>query len=283
MCRKKISITPVLFAGIAASVLVLSSCGSKEEDGDLKDFEQTTDTIKSEVRINFDLLRVNIPSPSELNKKLSTAKIAYNKSFLLSSGKGGSFSSNPQKAIGLGAFGSDLGLAAAYNQSQDAIEYLTQMGKLATDLGIGTAFDPEFSKQLLSSINKPDTFQIKLDQAFDKAERNLRSNQRVAISVMMVTGGWVESLYTSVEGLNTNAASPNAKAIYNDISVHCHAFDYVFQLLEAYKSNADCAKVLKDMEPFKATLLGFGKVGWGTESLPKLRETTTALRAKIIG
>lgn len=273
-----------VFASIISAAFLLSSCGGGEEENTVKDYEETTDTISSEVRVNFDLLRVNIPPPGSLTKKLSAAKINYNKSVMLPSSKAGSFSSNYQKAIGLGAFGADLGFAASYNQPNDALEYLTQMGKLANDLGIGNAFDPEFSKQLLQNIAKPDTFNMMLDEAFDKAERNLRSNQRVAISVLMVTGGWVEGLFTTVESLNSNPTDPNAKSIYMDISVHCNAFEYVFKLLEAYKSNADCAKLLQDMEPYKAQLIAVGKnPKIGPAELPKIRETVTALRNKITG
>ena len=270
------------FAGIISAAFLLSSCGGGDDENVIKDYEETTDTISSQVRVNFDLLRVSIPPPGTLTKKLSVAKINYNKNVMLSSSKGGSFSSTYQKAIGMGAFGADLGFAASYNQSNDALEYLTQIGKLAGDLGIGNAFDPEFSKQLLLNIEKPDTFNMMLDEAFDKAEKNLRSNQRVAISVLMVTGGWVESIFTTVESLNSNPTDPNTKSIYYDISVHCNAFEYVFKLLEAYKSNADCAKLLQDMEPFKAQLIGVGKnPKIGPSDLPKIRETITALRNKI--
>lgn len=279
--------TPVylfLAAGFAVCALVLSSCGGHEEENTtMKDTEVTTDTISSEVRVNFDLLRVGIPSPGKIAGKLSAAKINYNKGVLISSGKAGSFSTNYQKALGMGAFGADLGLAAAYNQPQDAMEYLNQMGKLAADLGISSAFDPETSKQLLASISKPDTFQLMLDKTFDKAERNLRSNQRVAISVLIAAGGWVEGLFTSIELLNSNAKGENTKPLYNDISVHCAGYEYVFGLLEAYKSNADCAKLLAEMEPFRTTLAGYSKTGWGADALPGLREKVTALRNKIAG
>ncbi len=286
MLRKFTHVNFALVAAIAAAPFLFSSCGSKpeEENSEAKDFEVTKDTIQSEVRVNFDMLRVNIPTPKALTAQLSASKINYNKGFLLSSGKAGSFSSNSQKAIGLGAMGADLSIAAAYNQSQDAVEYLGQIGKLAADLGIGTAFDPEFCKQLLSNVSKPDTFQIMLDKAFDKAERNLRSNARVATAIQMITGGWIESLYISVEGLNTNPNGPKVQAIYSDISAHCHSFDYIFQLLDEFKSNADCAKLAADLAPFKPMLVSIAKNNKiGPNELPKVRETSTALRNKIIG
>ena len=284
MISKNFPINFTISLGIVISGIFFSSCGgTKEENSELKDFEVTKDSVKSEVRVDFDLLRVNIPSPSVVSKNLSSAKINYNKNFLTAAGKAGSFSSNYQKSLGLGALGADLGIAAAYNQPQDALEYLTQISKLATDLGISSAFDPEFSKQLLSNVNKPDTFQLMLDKAFDKAERNLRSNQRVATTVMMVAGGWVESLYISVEGLNTNPSGANTKDIYADISTHCHAFNYIFQLLDAYKSNADCAKLLQEMESSKAMLVSVGRnPKIGAADLPKIREAVSQLRNKII-
>ncbi|MBI3501686.1 MAG: hypothetical protein HY063_07815 [Bacteroidetes bacterium] len=281
---RKISPITISFAAIfvALAGLFFSSCGgSKEENPELKDFEQTTDTVSSQVRVDFDLIRVNIPKPAELTSKLSAAKIAYNKSFLLPSGKAGGYSSNYQKAIGMGALGADLGIAAAYNQPQDALEYLTQISKLATDLGISSAFDPEFSKQLLSNISKPDTFNMMLDKAFDKAEKNLRSNQRVATTVMLVTGGWVESVFISIEGLNTNPTGANTKDIYKNISAHCSAFTYIYQLLEAYKSNADCAKLLQEMQPMKTIFASYARPGWNADGLPALREKVSALRNKI--
>ncbi|HEY4800420.1 MAG TPA: hypothetical protein VII99_15170 [Bacteroidia bacterium] len=285
MVRKFSTLTScMLSVCIAAGTFFISSCGQKEDESQKDVGEVTKDTVKSEVRVDFDMLRAKIPSPGELTKKLTAAKINYNKNFLLSSSKSGSFSSSYQKAIGMGAFGADLSIAAAFNQPQDALEYLSAMGKLAGDLGISSAFDPEFSKQLISKIGKPDTFQLMLDKAYDKAEKNLRSNQRVATTVLMVAGGWVESLYISIEGLNTNPTSRDARLFYLDISDKCHAFEYIYQLLDAYKTNADCAKLIKDMEDSKSMLNAVGRnPKFGPDGLPKLRETVTALRNKITG
>lgn len=286
MFERFFPINNVLVAGVTATALLFASCGGghEEENTEAKDFEITTDTIKSEVRINFDMLRVNIPTPSKLSESLSAAKISYNKSFLYPASKGSSFSSNYQKAVGMGALGADLSVAAAYNQSQDAIEYLSQVGKLAGDLGIGTAFDPEFSKELIKNVSKRDTFSLMLDKAFDKAERNLRSNQRVALSILMITGGWIETFYVTAEALNTNPSGENTYKLYQDINVHCYSFEYIYQLLDAYKTNADCAKLAADLEPFKPMLIGIGKNSkLGAAELPKIRETATGLRNKIIG
>ena len=243
----------------------------------------TTDTIPSEARVNFDLIRINIPRPWELTSRLSKAKINYNKNFLLSSAKAGSFSSNYHKAIGAGAIGADIYISVSYNQPQDALENLNNIGKIATDLGINSAFDTEFLKELLSSVSKQDTFQLMLDKAFDKAEKNLRSNQRVATAVLMVAGGWIESLYVTVEGLSTNPNGEHTKPVYESISNHTRAFNYIFQLLDTYKSNPDCAKFIQEIAASKSALMSIGNnFKLGSADLPQIRETVSALRNKII-
>src|ERR1039458_6930352 len=109
MFIKKITIV----TGIAAISLFFHSCGrNHEETLEVTDTEVTKDTIKSDVRVDFDLIRVNIPSPGILAKKLSAAKIEYNKKILLPINKGANYSSVYQKAIALGAFGADMGMAA---------------------------------------------------------------------------------------------------------------------------------------------------------------------------
>src|SRR3989304_3817876 len=103
MPPKKSPIRSTIITGVAFLSVFFSSCGEKaEEISDLTDFEVTSDTITSETRVNFDLIRVNIPSPGKLAKKLSAAKIVYNKNFLLSTGKRTNYVTNYQKAICLG-------------------------------------------------------------------------------------------------------------------------------------------------------------------------------------
>lgn len=279
---KNITISGYAFLILLSSSLIIS-CGGGGREGSAvsEDVEVTKDTVTSVARTNFDLIRVNIPSPGELSKKLAASKIAYNKGFLLSPGSAGGFSSNYQKAIGLGAMASDLGFAADYHQKQDAMEYLDQIRKLTVDLGISNAFDVEFSKKLLEKIGSPDTFQLMFDDAFDKAERNLRSNQRVSTTVLIIAGGWVEGLFTTLESIRTNEKGVEQN-VYDQIASHCHGFTYVFELLDAYKSTPDCAKFLSEIEPFRSTLLSYGSRKWDKTDLANLSNVVSQLRKKVI-
>src|SRR5438132_17066 len=131
----------ILFSAAIMS-LTLFSCGSKGngEGGGGLDREETKDTIKKDVQIDLQVMKSKVPSPADLGKKFSAAGLSYNKSALLSSGKASSYSNRYSQSLGVGAYGADLGFACAYNQSQDALEYLNAIGKLAQDLGVASAF-----------------------------------------------------------------------------------------------------------------------------------------------
>jgi hypothetical protein len=276
---KNLKTLTVLAAAIA---LVLMSCGAAEQNEFLTDREDTKDTVKGEVLADMATIRAKIPQPSVLGKKFAAAGLSYNKSSMLSSSKASGFSGNYGKAMGLGAFGADLGFACAYNQTQDALEYLNGLSKLANDLGIGSSFDPEFVKQLLSSLGKSDTLDMMINKAYDKAERNMQSNQRTQLAVLMICGGWIEGIYVAAENINIKKDDPKAKGLYHDLYEHAYTVNYIKELLTAYKGNADIDKFAAELKPFEPAFNAANKPTFGPADLDALRKAITDLRSKVL-
>jgi hypothetical protein len=272
---------------LPAAVLVnlLYSCGPKEEEKPL-DMEITTDTMSADVRQQIHLIRINIPSPNDLSMKLAGAGLNFNSSMLNPASKGSSYSGTYKQALALGVYGADLGYACSYKQQQEALGFLGQIGMLAKAVNVESAFDPEFSKRLIQNVNAgKDTVMQMVDSAYAKAERNLRSNQRVATAAIMIAGGWVEGLYLAVEaaGGAKDTKKPQVKDLYHQIYKHSYSFEYVFKLLEQFPKNADCTKLMDEMKDAKPVLYEYGRKPEITpEELPKLRESITALRNKIV-
>ena len=229
-------------------------------------------------------MKSKVPSPAILGKKFSGAGLSYNKSALLASGKASSYSNRYSQSLGLGAYGADLGFACAYNQSQDALEYLNAIGKLAQDLGVASAFDKEFVAKILQSIGKSDSLQIMLDEANEKAERNMVSNQRGQSAVLMMCGGWVEGIYVATEHLKAKKDDPKSKAIYGEIYSHCTSLDYIKEMLKAYKGVADIDKFAADLEPFLGPIQAVNNHQGGFEAsyFDTFYTNITGLRNKIL-
>jgi hypothetical protein len=251
--NKKLFLLP-----LAVLSLTFFSCGGKKENPEEDQGEITKDTIKQEVQADLAVLRTKIPPPAEMGKTFTKSGLSYNKSGLLSTSKAGSYSSRYQQALGLGAFSADLGFACAYNQSQDAMEYLAAMGNLAKSLGIESAFDQNFGARIIKNIASSDSLDDLMSKANTKAEKNLRSNQRVQTAVLMLFGNWVENMYAACEHLKAKKDDPKAKDVYKEIYETAASWEYIKDLLVQYKGVADIDKFGEDIQPFLPQISGVG-------------------------
>ena len=263
--------------------LTLFSCGGHEENKVI-DEEITKDTIKQEVQADLAVLRSKIPPPAEMGKKFSSAGLSYNRGALLGSGKAGSYSARYNQALGLGAYSADLSFACAYNQSQDAMEILSSMGKLANALGVQTAFDQNFGARIIKNIASSDSLDMLMSQANDKAERNMKSNQRVQSAVLMMFGNWVESMYVAAEHLKAKKDDAKSAPIYKEIYIEAQSYEYIKDLLEQYKGTADIDKFAEDLKTYLPVINAVGNhPDFSAKDFDRFYTAISELRNKILG
>lgn len=274
---KKISVIAQLSVAV-----IFASCGAKEET--VKDYQETTDTLSSEVRTDMSLIRAGIPSPILLSKQISKAGYSYNKGILNPSSKSGGYSTKFQAAANLGVYGADFGYVAGYGQSQDVLEYVAQVAKLAKTVGVESAFNEEFGKEVTKFIGKEDTLMDVIDEAYGKAERNLKSNDRVAVTALIIAGGWIEGLYMACEVIAGKPRDTKTNNAYRSVYDQVFAYQYVVDLLTQYKKDADCAKMLEELKPLAPIMQGAaGNPKLGPDELTKIKAAVAPVRSKITG
>lgn len=275
-----------IFKTLSAALIIGSifiGCNGEEEK---TDYEATTDTLSSDVSAEMALVKVSIPKPTELTAEISNAGFNFNKSILSSPSKAGTYSTNFQKAANLGVYGADLGYVASYNQSQDAIEYFSAVNKLAKDLGLSSAFDENLIKSMGENMGKKDTLLDLIDQAYNKAERNLRSNQRVSIASVIAAGGWIEGVYITTQLLKDSPKDEKNKELYTRVWSHVSSFHHIIEILTAYKNNPDCAKMLEELkgfQPFIDQTHTSSKGVFTQEDIKAINEQITTVRNRIVG
>lgn len=262
--------------------IALTSCKSGEEKAD---YEVTKDSLSENVKADVLLIRTSLPSPSDMTSEIAEAKINYNKSLLNPSSKASGYSSNFQKAVGMGAYGADLGYAVAYNQTQDVMEYFGSISKIAKELNLESIFDEALISKMKDNMGKKDTMLTLLNEAYDKAERNLKSNERMSTAALMAAGGWVEAIYISSSALKDQANTPKTKGAYDKAWNHVSSFQNVIDLLNQYKSNADCAKMLDELKVFQPFVDQTHRSGGGVlqqEDMVSIQEKINSIRNKLI-
>jgi hypothetical protein len=272
------------FALLLAGGMLATGCAGSKED-EKPDYEITNDSMSDKSKADINMIRVSIPSPSDLTTGMANAKIKYSKELMNPASKSGSYSSNFQKAAVMGIYGADLGYAASYNQSQDLIEYFGAVSKMAKDLGLESAFDESLVGRIKDNIGKKDSLVDLVDDAYDKAERNLRSNQRVSTAALITSGGWIEGIYLSSSAIKDAGRDTSNAVVYDRTWSHVNSFKSVIDLLTEYKSNADCAKMLEMLKDFQPYVDKTNRSGGGVlskEDAAGIYTKISEIRSKIV-
>jgi len=183
-------------------LLLVWSCDSKKGPSKEEFAENLEEVEKNTIDISDDNISniINsIPSPLEISFIIHDAGILYDKT-LLNSGKNVSnYNTNDKKALNLGIYGTDLGYTDIYGQNQDGIEYLGAIKKLADELGIGQFFDFDLIRSLTESKDNLDSLLLVTSENFNRINDHFQEQNRSNLSVMLLLGGWIESLHLTCQ------------------------------------------------------------------------------------
>jgi hypothetical protein len=271
-----------LFYLIAGTAVILSSCDGEQTSGPkVYDYEKE-DSLNTTYTSNLGNIRVSIEQTAELNKTMKEGGISFNGSVLNSPGKASGYSSSKAQALNLGVYSSDLNYAVAYDQGQDAMNYIKAVMQLSQKLGIEKAFNEEMIQKLSEADTTVDK-SILLTRAYRHAQDQLQSNQRAQLATLMVVGGWIESLYITTSLLKDKETSGQVKSNVWDIAF---AYTNVVEMLEVFKSsNQDCAEVREDIKVLAQPLddLFRARQNIQTVHIQKVHEAISSVRQKIVG
>lgn len=242
----------ILSTGLILALLLLGACGSEkkpEEQDIMKNLQSETNegpTISEEVI--GDILQ-RIPSPLEISVLLKESGKKYNAAYLNSPDNLSKYNSNYKKALNLGIYGTDLGYTNIYEQNQDGLKYISSIKDLADGLNIGQFFDIETIGRLASNSKNLDSLLLITTQNFNSINHYLQTQSRANLSVLLLTGGWVEALHITCA---VAANNPDNKELQETIGEQKVILENITLLLSFYKDrDANMASLLTDMEDLK--------------------------------
>lgn len=233
------------FSIITIGTVLVQSCGQEEE----KKPEISKEAIdpNSSLNAKFDDKIFSIPSPMQMALLLEESKSKFNEVLLHDLEKVSAYSSEYQRALNLGIYGTDLGYVSIYKQNSIALKYLSTIEKLTTKLGLDGAFDKTFMSRFEKNATNKDSMMVIVSDAFKKSDNFLKSNNRKTVSALILVGGWVESLYLAC---NINKQQPNQK-ILERIAEQSQTLSTIIELLTDYNKNDAWTDLIKDMKDLK--------------------------------
>jgi hypothetical protein len=237
---------------IGLILALFTACGS-EKKSDEQAFLEGLDSAKTEgpsisEGVIGDILN-RIPSPLEISVLLKESGRKYDGSYLNNPDNISNYNSNYKKALNLGVYGTDLGYTNIYEQNQDGVKYMSSIKNLADGLNIGQFFDIETIGRLATNSKNLDSLLLITTQNFNSINHYLQSQNRSNLSVLFLTGGWVEAVHILGE---VAAANPTNKELRETIGEQKIILENIILLLSFYKdSDQNMATLLTDMEELK--------------------------------
>lgn len=189
----------------------------------------------------------SIPTPLEITQIMKETGAQYNKMELNSSDAAARYTTQYKQAINLGIYSADLGYANIYGKNADALSYLSAVRKLAEDLRIAQFFDYETIKKLAESSNKLNELIQTTAANFDKINNELTNQKREHVSALLLTGGWIESLYLTTV-VYKKAKSPVLKEKIGEQAI---VLDQLMVVLDSYKTKEGFAELISDLSELR--------------------------------
>ena len=235
-------------------LVILSACGSgnkPDEKAFLENLDNSTlvgPSISEEVIT--DILQ-QIPSPIEISLLLKESGKKYNGTLLNNPDNISKYNSNYKKALNLGIYGTNLGYTNIYEQNQDGLKYISSIKTLADGLNIGQFFDIATIGKLATNSKNLDSLLLVTTQNFNSINSYLQEQGRSNLSVLLLTGGWLEALHITCQ---ISLKDPNNKELQEIIGAQKIILDNIVLLLSFYSEvDKNMASLLEDMQTLKAT------------------------------
>lgn len=241
-------LSPFKMGLFALCILFLSACA----EGNKKADETEKDSTKTVEKKNSNLLEMegkvfSIPSPIQTAFLLKKSGAEFTPSLLNPTSNVDNYATTDAKAINMGIYAADLAYATIYGRNQEAISYMAVNQKLATGLGLQSLFNNTLINRFKNNIGNEDSLLVLVSEAFKNADHYLKSNKQNDVSVMILAGGWIESLHLAT----SLVMESDNEAVKSRIGEQKITIDNLIQLLLPYSESKMAAQLVNELNELK--------------------------------
>lgn len=197
--------------------------------------------VASEV---IDEMIQNVSSPVETAALIKGLNVPFNRDYIASTDFEKNLNTSFQKAMGLGIYGAGLGYINMYERTSMVIDYITTIKSLADGIQVGQFFDFSTLNRIATNKENLDSLMLISQQSFNRIDNYLRETNRPHLSIVIVSGVWLEGLYISTK-VAEDTKNPRINEIIGEQKV---TMNTLMLLLKNYKADPSIAKLIVDLE-----------------------------------
>lgn len=188
------------------------------------DLELDKSEIKSNkqfpIKSNEDVVFYNMFSPLDMDKIITQKSSYFNSAYINSLNNITKYTNSHKVALNIGVFGADLSYLWIFDQTQQALSYLNAIKHLTNKLGLPdnlVEFTANSAEQNSSQI---DSLIIITRKAYHDADVFLKDNNRDNYALLILLGGWVETMHVALHMYNEPDSKLASKIITQKYSLN---------------------------------------------------------------
>ncbi len=247
-------------------VAVLSSCETGGSNSNNQAVKPNLDSLELAKQEELRKIFFSIPAPTEMAALIKDAGFKFDPAMLNNVENASKYTGEAKQAINLGVYGADLSYSSMFDEKQKSVDYLAAAQKLARQMGVDDALKNDMIERLQSNQDSRDSLLAIVSEAYTDLNGYLKENNRVEVSALVISGGWIEALY-----LSTKYSAGNEQ-IKKRIAEQKYSLDELIKYFDKFGE----VESLKEM---KADLLSLQKL-YGEATTTAAGATTTSKDAK---
>jgi len=220
--------------------------GSKEESSSSSESAESS-SIKEAVEREF---KYPIPTAYQVTQLLQTAEAGFVLGITNSPENVDRYETQKDKALNLGIYGADLSYSSTYNRQEETMGFLNASKKLVDDLQMSGIFTQEMVTRVENNISNKDSLILIVTESFYDTYEYLNQNGQNKLSILVVTGSWIEGLYITTQ---LAISSNYDKRIMDIVAKQKTAVNQLFDLLQKHSGDEDISEVLPFINYLKET------------------------------
>jgi len=215
-------IIPILF------IVVMFGCKGEETE--------KNDGIKTNQGkvFKFKNKMFSFPSPFHVSDLVIKISEDFNSDLLNQTSNKMRYISTEKKALNLGVYTADLGYCNVYDQFALTSQYIKAVRSLSSDLQILNVYTTEILDKIERNLQNKDSLHKIFAESYREADIYLSDNEREDVSVMIMAGGWIESMYlmTQISKKNQNIF------LIERIGEQKYSLENIVKLMLQYKNSS---------------------------------------------
>ena len=198
------SVNYIIKNGLAVLVagLFFTQCSSDSQSDDVKNDVQKTQVSESNSGehsniMSFDGQLFSVPSPIQTASLIKKSGVDFKSDLTNSSDNLNNYTTTFKQALNLGVYGADFAYISYYGQDQLSLSYMKSIRSLVESLDLSSSIDSKLVDRIVQNVDNKDSLISVSSAMFRSIDNYLKNNERTDVAALILTGGFIESLYFS--------------------------------------------------------------------------------------